>query len=105
PGDGGRLARPGDAEEGLEPLPRLDARGQLGDRLGLVAGRLELGNYPEGRHARPGYRRPPSILDGKEQIVGFDIEVDPPNGLGRRSSSQRLVEGPFEVLGPKGVEA
>ena len=53
PGDGGGLARPGDAEEGLEAVAPLDALGQRGDGLGLVAGRLEVGDDLE-RGARGG---------------------------------------------------
>ncbi len=41
PGNGGRLARAGDPEEGLVSLPSPDAGHQRGDGLGLVAGRLE----------------------------------------------------------------
>jgi hypothetical protein len=34
------LARPGDTEKSLVPVARLDGLGELGDRLGLIAGRL-----------------------------------------------------------------
>ena len=50
PRNRGALARAGDAEEGLEALPALDAFGERGDGLGLVAGRLEIGYDLEGRH-------------------------------------------------------
>jgi len=39
PGDGGALAGPGDAEEGLEAVAPLDPLGQCGDRRRLVTGR------------------------------------------------------------------
>ena len=47
PGDGRRLAGPGDAEQRLEAIAAHDALAQLGDRLGLVAGRREVGHDPE----------------------------------------------------------
>ena len=50
PGDGGRLAGPGDPEQGLEAVPALDALAQRGDRGGLVARRGEGRDDPE----RPG---------------------------------------------------
>jgi hypothetical protein len=50
PGDGGALAGPGDAEEGLEPVARPDALRERGDGLGLVASRLELRDHPERGH-------------------------------------------------------
>ena len=52
PGNRGALARAGDAEEGLEALPALDAFGERGDGLGLVARRLEIGYDLEGRHPK-----------------------------------------------------
>lgn len=42
-GYGVGLARSGDAQEGLKPLPRLKATHELSDRLGLGALRLEVG--------------------------------------------------------------
>ena len=51
------LAGPGDAQERLVLLPRLDARGQLLDRLRLVSRRLEVRHQLEIRHEvtlRPG---------------------------------------------------
>ena len=48
PRDGGALARAGDAEQRLEPIAALDALGELGDRLRLVAGGLEVGHHLEG---------------------------------------------------------
>ena len=48
--DGEGLAGPGDAQERLVPVPRLDARGQLRDRLRLVARRLEVRHQLEFRH-------------------------------------------------------
>ena len=50
PGDGGALAAAGDAEERLEPIAALDARGELLDGVGLVAGGLEVGDDRERRH-------------------------------------------------------
>ncbi len=47
PGDGGRLARAGDAEQRLEPLPLVDALGERRDRGRLVAGGLEVGDDTE----------------------------------------------------------
>ncbi len=41
PGDGGALAGTGDAEQRLEAVAALDALGELRDRVGLIAGRLE----------------------------------------------------------------
>ena len=49
-GDRERLARPGDPEEGLEPLPRVDALGERVDRRRLVSGRGELGDELDGGH-------------------------------------------------------
>ena len=48
PRDRRRLARAGDAEQRLEPIAALDARGQLRDRRRLIARRLEVGHDPEG---------------------------------------------------------
>ena len=50
PGDGGALARAGDAEQRLEPVAGLDARGELLDGLGLIAGGREFGDQTERRH-------------------------------------------------------
>ncbi len=50
PGDGGALARAGDAEQRLEAVAPLDALGQLLDGRGLVAGGLEVGDDLERRH-------------------------------------------------------
>ena len=41
PGDGGRLARSGDAQQGLEAVTPLQALDQAGDGLGLVTGGAE----------------------------------------------------------------
>ena len=41
---------PGDAEQGLEAVAPLDARGERGDRLGLVARGGEVGDELERRH-------------------------------------------------------
>ena len=46
PGDRGRLARAGDAEQRLEALAAVDAGRQLGDRRGLVAGRARSRTRP-----------------------------------------------------------
>ena len=48
--DGEGLAGPGDAQQRLVPVPRLDARGELRDRLRLVARRLEVRHQLEFRH-------------------------------------------------------
>ncbi len=47
PGDRCRLARTGDAEQGLEALPGIDTGGEGLDRRRLVAGRSEIGHHPE----------------------------------------------------------
>ncbi len=47
PGDGGRLARAGDPEQGLEALAGIDPRRQRLDRLRLVARRGEVGHDAE----------------------------------------------------------
>src|SRR5205807_4712800 len=53
PGDGGALAAPGDAQEGLEAVAPLDPLGQSRDRAGLVAGGGEVRDDLErGRHLR-----------------------------------------------------
>ena len=52
--DGEGLPRSGDPEQGLEALPRVDARGELFDRLGLVPGGGEVGHELElGHRAHP----------------------------------------------------
>ncbi len=50
PADRGALARPGDAEEGLEAVAPRDALGQRFDRGRLVARGLEVGHHLERRH-------------------------------------------------------
>ena len=57
PGDGGRLARPGDAEEGLVAVAALQALDQAGDGLGLVSGGTEGGDDLEGGHVVKGTGR------------------------------------------------
>ena len=47
PGNGGGLARPGDAEQRLEAVARLDALAECGDGCGLVAGGLVVGHHSE----------------------------------------------------------
>ena len=47
PADGGALAAAGDAQQGLELLPRGQSLAQPGDGLGLVAGRGEVGHHLE----------------------------------------------------------
>jgi hypothetical protein len=44
PGDGGRLARTGDAEQRLELVAPVDPFGQRRDRLRLITGRREVGD-------------------------------------------------------------
>ena len=56
PGDGGALARAGDAEQRLVALAVGDALGELGDGPRLVAGGLEVGHHLE-RDALQGHRR------------------------------------------------
>ena len=51
PGDRERLARAGDAEQRLVAVAPLDPRRERGDRLGLVAGGLEVGDELELGHA------------------------------------------------------
>ena len=54
PGDGGRLARSGDAQQRLVPVPPLQTTDQPGDRLGLIAGRAEGGDHLECGHGPDG---------------------------------------------------
>ena len=44
------LARTGDAQQCLEPVAPLEALGERGDRLGLIAGRREVGDELEVGH-------------------------------------------------------
>ena len=50
PRDRGALSGPGDAEQRLEPVTTLDALGQFGDGLRLVAGGLKIGDDLEVGH-------------------------------------------------------
>ena len=49
-GDGERLPRAGDAQQRLEPVPRSTPVDQRFDRLGLVAGRRQIGDELEKGH-------------------------------------------------------
>ena len=70
PGDGGRLARAGDAEQGLEALAAVDPGRQRLDRGRLVARRGEVGHDPE--HLVVLGRIVAERLGGDEQLLRRD---------------------------------
>src|SRR5207249_4444194 len=71
PGHGGALARAGDAEQGLEAVAPVDALGQRGDGLGLIARRLELAHHLERTHG---------------SIVMGGCDIDPGSALPRATT-------------------
>jgi hypothetical protein len=59
-----RLARPGDAEEGLEPIAALDATRQFGDSLRLIASWLKGSLKVESGAKHPEIYQPRRFLFG-----------------------------------------
>src|SRR5690606_38207282 len=66
----GALARAGDAEQGLEPLPRREPLAQPGDGRRLVAGGLEVGDESEVRHGGDATAGSPGTIRAGGTAVG-----------------------------------
>ena len=100
PCDRGALARPGDAEQCLIAIPPLESLRQGGDRLGLIAGRIELRHHSESSCFCHLLRLPRGWTCGAIRWPGGDC----PSGVqDRTDGGPESVHLPFQILQIAGV--
>ncbi len=93
-GDGEGLARPGDAQQSLEPVAGLDAPGQRVDGRRLVAGGGEIGDKLERRHPVASYRRGGTVSPGPVSLGDAPVRATTSRPVARGQRRFRSCRAP-----------